>query len=148
MNEANLETLLTQHLNILDHSTSRTSSNRGVNNAALLNVDDTPAGRANSGSRGQSRVGIGKGDSSKVGKRHQRAALLEILYDPLGVLLAQGRARADGLGDGLPSGDVLDDGCPALGGRGSDCDGDGVSSRDGDPGEIVCVVGVPLIPGC
>lgn len=49
-------------------------------------------------------------DSAEVGKGHEQAALLGVLDDPLGVLLAEHEARGKQLGDGLPHGDVLDHG--------------------------------------
>lgn len=43
-------------------------------------------------------------------------------------------------------GDVLDDGCTGcLAGCGHG-DGDHVSGGNGDAGEVVCVVGIPLVP--
>ena len=78
---------------------------------------------------------------------HLAVAVVKVLDDPLSVLLAKSSGRGEGLGDGLASRKVLNDGCSGLGGGSSDGELDLVAGLDGDAGEIVGVVGVPFIPG-
>lgn len=78
--------------------------------------------------------GTGEGDSSKVSKGDLGSVLVEILDDPLSIVLAegaQGRLVAEGLGDGLPSCDVLENGgTGSLGARGHG-DFDNIACSDG-----------------
>jgi hypothetical protein len=50
------------------------------------------------------------------------------------------------VGDGLPSGDVLDNGSSSGQASCSDCDLDGVAGCESDTREIVRVVGIPFVP--
>lgn len=86
-------------------------------------------------------------DGTEVGKRDERATLFVVLNNPLGLLFAKGGGRSDGLADSLAGSYILDDNCTRLGARGSNSQFNHVSSRDGDAGEVVGVVWVPLVPG-
>ena len=88
----------------------------------------------------------GEGDGAPVGEGNERVALLVILNDPLSVLFAKSRGGGKRLGNGNTGGHVLDDCRARLGGLGSDGELDLVTSLDGDAGEVVGVVGVPLVP--
>lgn len=112
----------------------------GQDRAGLADVHD---GGARDGGRA-----VGEGDAVEVGEGHEAQAGLEVLNDPLGVVLAElvGLGR-EAVGDRLAGGGVLQsDGAGLLGG-GIDAHDDGVALGDGEAGEGVGVVGVPLVPG-
>ncbi len=83
--------------------------------AVLADVQDVGAAGSDGGAVLDGRA-AGELDGAEVGERHvlavvARVALGEVLDDPLRVDLAQaGRLLAEALGDGLASGQVLDDG--------------------------------------
>lgn len=89
---------------------------------------------------------VGEGDSAEVGKGNERAALLVVLNDPLGILLAKRGSRSDRLCDGFALGDVLDNRGTGFGAGGGDGQLDAVTRGERNAGEVVGVVGVPLIP--
>ena len=118
----------------------------GEDLVALLDVDDSSAGRANrAGRRGRGRAG--EGDSAEVSEGNEAAVGLEVLNDPLGIVLAERGLAGEGVGDGRALRVVLDGGSAAGLGGGLHGGGDGVASREADAREVVGVVGVPLIPG-
>jgi hypothetical protein len=114
--------------------------------AVLLDVDDVRAAGAGR-ARGSLRGRAGEGDGAKVGEGHERGALLEVLDDPLSVLLAERRRGRDLLRDGLALRVVGDHGRAGRGARRGDGERDGVAGAEADTGEVVGVVGVPLVPG-
>lgn len=73
-------------------------------------------------------------------------ALSAIAYKINYSVTYRGRRSADSLGDGLPSGDILQDDCAGGGGGGMNSDRDGVASGDGEVGEVDGVVRVPFVP--
>ena len=72
---------------------------------------------------------------------------LEVLDDPLSVVLAERGLAREGVRNGRALRVVLDHGRAAGLGGGCHGGGDGVASREADAREVVGVVGVPLIPG-
>lgn len=71
---------------------------------ALLNVDDGGIARVDD-TAGLGGGDVGEGNGAEVSKGHERAggaALLKVLHDPLGVVLAEGAVRdvGEGLGHG------------------------------------------------
>lgn len=134
-------------LDIGDGNGGGSGGDRGQH-LVLLNIDEGGARGADSAAGGGGGLSIGEGDAPEVSKSDQRGALLEVLDDPLCVLFAESRAGRDRLAHGLARGFVLNDGGAGLGAGGSDGDGNLVTGAEGDAGEVVGVVGVPLIPGC
>jgi hypothetical protein len=114
--------------------------------AALVDHVDRVRARRRHAPRALARRRARERDSAEVRHRHQRRALLEVLDDPLRVLLAQRGSGRDRLGHALARRVVLDHGRARLGRRRSDGDGDRVAGGEGDAGEVVGVVGVPLVP--
>jgi hypothetical protein len=114
----------------------------------LFNIDD--GGTADTDGTGSGLGGgTGERDRAEVSELNHGATLLEVLDNPLSVVLAQvayGALVAERVLDGLASGVVLD-GCSACGlAGGGDSHSDGVSSGEGDSREVIGVIGVPLIP--
>jgi hypothetical protein len=126
---------------VLDNDVRAREGCSGQLLAVLLDVNE---GRANRGAAAS--AGAGEGDSAEVGEGHERVALLEVLNDPLSVLLAESARRRERLGDGLAVGVVLDHGSARLGCGGGDGDGDRVTSAERDTAEVVCGSGEPLEP--
>lgn len=133
-----------QPLDILDSDRAARIRDGSQNLAVLLDID-------NSGTRGTNitiSVSAAEGDGAKVGKRHQRTVGLKVLNDPLGVVLAQIAVHTtiEGVGFRHAGGQVLNRrGASGQAGR-INGDLDRVASADGDAAEVVCVVGVPLVP--
>lgn len=100
--------------------------------------------------------GSGTSESDRV-KGRERCKRLgstaddgEVLNDPLGVGLAEGAlnlARGKSVGHGLTVGLVGDGSNTAGGACGLNAHLDGVASRDVNAGEVVGIVGNPLVPG-
>ena len=82
-----------------------------------------------------------------IGRREGLTVRLEVLNDPLGVVLAERGLAGEGVRDGRALRVVLDRGSAASLGSGRHGGGDGVPGREADTREVVGVVGVPLIPG-
>lgn len=120
----------------------------GEHLAALFDVDERRARRADGRAAARRRRRAGEGDGAKVGEGDERAAGLEVLDDPLRVVLAERRLARERVRHGLAL-RLVRDRRRAAGLRGR-CDGhgDGVARGEGDTGEVVRVVGVPLVPGC
>lgn len=113
----------------------------------VLDVNDGTAVRGNgaSGARGG---GIGEGDRAEVGEGNEAGTRLKVLDDPLRVGLAEGGGRAaEGVGDLLAGGQVLEGGNARGLGGGVHLHVDRVTLADGEVGERVRVVGDPLVPG-
>ena len=132
-------------LNIGDGDGAARGGDGGQHGAALLDVDEGGARGADGAARG-ARGRAGELDGAEVGEGHEGAALLEVLDDPLRVLLAELRARRERLADGLAAGDVLDDGGTGRGGRGGDGELNLITSADGEVREVGGEVGVVLVP--
>lgn len=76
----------------------------------MADVEDVSIGRSLSAASRQSSVGVGEFDLVEVREGDQGEAFLEVLDDPLGVLLAQvALSRSERVGHALASGGVLDD---------------------------------------
>lgn len=107
---------------------------------ALADVDD---GRARDGGRA-----VGEGDAVEVDEVDEGAAGAEVLDDPLGVVLAElVGLGGEGVGDGLARSGVLEGDRTGLQAARLGSHDDGVASGDGEAGEGVGIVGVPLVPG-
>ena len=137
-------------LDVGDGNGAAAGRNRGQDLAALLDVNDRGARRGDGGARDSASGGAGECDGTKVGEGYEGArattARLEVLDDPLGVVLAETCGGGEGGGDGLALG-VVHDRERALGGaRGGGGQGDGVTSGEGDAAEVIGVVGVVLVP--
>ena len=113
--------------------------------AVLLDVEDVRARGANGAARGPGGC-TGEGDRAEVSKGHERVALLEVLDDPLRVLLAERAGRGDRLRHALAVAVVRDDRRAVGGGGCGDGQSDAVAGAEADAGEVVGVVGVPLVP--
>ena len=112
----------------------------------LLDVNERRAGRADGRAADGARRRAGEGDGAEVGEGNEGAALLEVLDDPLRVVLAERGLAGEGVRDGLPGRLVGDRRRAArLGSRG-DRDGHSVAGGEADTGEVVGVVRVPLVP--
>lgn len=118
---------------------------RGQDLAVLLDVNDGSASGADCAT-GCGRRCASELDGAEVGEGHKRVTLLEVLDNPLRVLLAEPRARRERLADGLAAGDVLDDGGAGRGGRGGDGELNLITSADGDAREVGSEVGEVLVP--
>jgi hypothetical protein len=116
----------------------------GQNLAVLLDIHKGGTRRTNV----TISVSTGEGDGAKVSKRHQRTARLKVLNDPLGVVLAQIAIHTtiEGVCDRLAGVMVSDSRSASSIAARINADRDGVASVDGDAAEVVCVVGVPLVP--
>ena len=134
-------------LNIGDGDGAARGGDGGQHGAALLDVDEGGARGADGAARG-ARGRAGELDGAEVGEGHEGAALLEVLDDPLGVVLAERGLAGERVRDGLARAHVRDLRRAAGLGRRGDGDGDGVAGGEGDAREVVGVVGVPLVPGC
>ena len=118
----------------------------GQDTAVLLEVDDIRAGgadRAAGGARGRA----GERNGAPVGERDEPAVLLEVLDDPLRVLLAERGLAAEAVRDLLAGGVVDERRGAARRGSCGDGRGDRVAGADFEAREVVSVVGVPLVPG-
>lgn len=93
-------------------------------------------------------AGRGEGDSSEVGEGNKGVVLLEILDNPLSIVLAEVSidTTSEAVGDRLAVGVVGDDSSSGSLGAGSDLGGDGVTGSNGDASKIVCIIWVPLVP--
>lgn len=119
----------------------------GVDSAGLADVDDGARSSFDGGTGRLGSVGLGELDGVEVGEGHQGETLLEVLNDPLSIILAKVTLAAGPcVVDGLAGGGVLNGGSTSGGGGGLNGHDDGVTSGDVH-GEVVGVVGVPLIPG-
>lgn len=118
----------------------------GQDLVVLLNVDNGGIG-GGSGNAINDSGRVGEGDGTEVGKGDQLAggvALLKVLHDPLGVILAEraiGHA-GEGLLDGGTGSQVLDSGGAASLACRNDGHLDGVTRGDGDAREVVYMVGL------
>lgn len=119
---------------------------RGKDLAALLNVDEAGTASAGGATRDKASGRASEGDSAEVGEGHKASARLVVLNDPLSVLLAQSRRGGDSLRNRLAGGVVLDHSRAGGLGSGGDSDGDRVAGREGDAGEVIGVIGEPLVP--
>lgn len=130
-----------------DGDAAAAGGGRGQDPPVLLDVDEGRASgghRAARGARRRARELHG----AEVGEGHERVALLKVLDDPLGVLLAELRARGERLAHGLAARHVLDhSGAGRRRGRG-DGELDLVAGADGDAREVGGEVGEVLVPGC
>ena len=77
--------------------------------------------------------------------RQMLTVLLEVLDNPLGVLLAERGRRRDLLREGLALGAVRDDGRASLGRSRDDGHGGRVAGVKDDAGEVVGVVRIPYV---
>ena len=135
-------------LDVLDGDGAAADGDGGEDLAALLDVDGGRAGGADGGAARGRRGRRGEDDGAEVGEGHERGALLEVLDDPLRVVLAERRLAGERVRDGLALGLVRDRRRAARLGRRGDRHGDDVARGEADAGEVVRVVGVPLIPSC
>lgn len=99
-------------------------------------------------------TGISEGDSVKGRERSERLGSAandgEVLDDPLSVGLAESALNLAGgerVRNGLTVGLIGDGGDTAGGAGGLDTHLDSVAGRDVDAGEVVGVIGNPLVPG-
>lgn len=110
--------------------------------AVLLDIDDV----GTTGADVPVGVSTSESNRSEVGERNEARAFFKVLDDPLGVLLAESRGRRDGLRHRLTFRVVGDDGLAGFGGGSGHGERDAVASAEGDSGEVVGVVGIPLVP--
>lgn len=135
------------HLNVLDNDGAVGDGDGGKDSVAALNVNDGGILRTNRGAAiGGS--GAGEGDSAEVGEGNKRVILLEVLDDPLGIVLAQVTVNTtgEGVGNRLASGNVVNGGSTGGLGGGVNSDLDHITSRDSEV-KVIGIVGVPLVPG-
>lgn len=135
---------LSHHLTLVGAGNSGArGAARGVDGAGLADVNDGGIITSiDSGAGALGSVGIGELDRVEVGEGNQGQTLLEVLNNPLGVVLAQvglGGGGRKGVGHGLAGGGVLEGGGTGAGAGGLDGHGDGVTSRDVEV-EVVSVV--------
>lgn len=135
-------------LGIADSNTAAASRRLGQDLTALLDIHDSRARWANSRAARDS-LGIGERHSSEVGEGNQGAAALEVLNNPLSVGLAEISIIDTGelVGDRCARSEVFDDSRAGVLGLSSHSELDHISSGDGDAGEIVGIIRVPLVPG-
>lgn len=118
----------------------------GVDSAGLADVDDGARSSLDGTAGRRGGVGLGELDGVEVSEGHQGETLLEVLDDPLSIVLAKVTLGAGPcVVDGLASGGVLNGGSTSRGGGGLNGHDNGVTSGDVQ-GEVVGVVRVPLIP--
>ena len=118
----------------------------GEDLVVLLDVDDGRTTRTDARTADSAGGGAREGDSAEVGEGHESAVRAEVLYDPLRVVLAQRGLARECVRDRLAVGVVGDlDGAARRRG-GGDADGDLVPRGEADAGEVVRVVGEPLVP--
>lgn len=130
------------------------SAGSGDNIAALINQVNEIRTRSVDGTGTVGGTGISESDSVKGRERSERLGSTaddgEVLNDPFGVGLAEGAlnlAGGESVGNGLTVG-LVGDGGDTAGRAGSlNAHLDGVTGRDVDAGEVVGVVGNPLVPG-
>jgi hypothetical protein len=94
-------------LHIAASDAGRTITAGSEDLAVLLNIQDLRAAWAD----GCTAVDSGRtrpGDGTEVSERNHAVVALKVLDDPLGVLLAEARLAAEGVGDGLARADVGD----------------------------------------
>ena len=133
-------------LDVLDSGGRSFGCDGRENLAILLNVvEGGTRGGVDRAARARG-SGTTERHGTKVPKRNKATPLLKVFDDPLRVLLTESRGRSEVLSNGLVGGQVLNDRCTRS--LGSSCDGglDNITSIDGDVGEIVGVVGEPLVP--
>ena len=130
-----------------DNEVVSAGRNAREDGAALLDVDESSTVGGESGARESGGNSVGEGDSAEVGESDERAAFLEVLNDPLRVLLAKTGGGWEGLRHGLSVGLVLDHSSSRLGSRRGDGDCDSVSGVDADAGEVDGSGGKPFEPG-
>lgn len=136
-------------LNVTDSDGGGCGRDRGQNLVALLNVDGRCARTVGTDSAGGgSRLGVGERNGAEIGEGDERVAFLVVLYDPLGVRLAERSRGGERLGDRLALGHVLDDGAAGLGAGSRDGESDNVACAERDAREVVGVVRIPLVPAC
>lgn len=111
-----------------------------------MDVNDGCTVRAQ-GSGGSGGNGVGEDNFAEVVEGDETTVLLEVFYDPLSVLLAECRRRAELLGDGLTGCGVLNDSGTRCRARGGDSGSDDISRVDVEVVEIVGTSGEPLVPG-
>lgn len=85
------------------------------------------------------RLRTGERNGAEIRERHERAVRLEVVDDPLGVLLTERGGRRDLLGDSLALGVARDHRCARCRAGGGDGRRDGVVWGEGDVGEVVGV---------
>lgn len=129
------------------------SAGSGDNIAALINQVNNISTRGVDRTGTAGGTGISESDSVKGRERSKRLGSAvddgEVLNDPLGVGLAEralNLAGGESVGDGLAVGLVGDGGDTAGCAGGLNAHLDGVTGRDVDAGEVVGVVGNPLVP--
>jgi len=132
----------------LDGRRARDRDGRQNLSAGILNLDDLRTGKRNGGSTSAG-DSAAEGDGVEAGEVDLRAALLEVLDDPLSILLCEGggggRSR-DGLSVAEAGGDVLYHDSTTGGGGSSDGDADGLASAYGEAADVNGEVGEPLVP--
>ena len=133
-------------LDVLDGGGRSAGGNGGENLVVLLNVDEGSTRGGVGGATRASGSGASELHGAKVRERNKAAVLLKVFDDPLSILLAKSIGRGEVLGDGLASGQVLNDSCTRGSGGSSNGGLDLITSADSDAREIVGVVGVPLVP--
>lgn len=120
----------------------------GENLGTLLDIYDGSATNGNLGSP-RDGVSIREFDLAEISELDLGAARLEVLDNPFCIFLTKlslGAFPRERVGDAFAGGHVLKGGSSSGLAGGLDSSLDGVASRDGDAGEIVGVVRVPLIP--
>lgn len=139
--------VLVVHLNVLDNHSAVSDGDGGEDGAAALNVNDGGILGAN-GLAARGGRGAGEGNSAEVGEGNKGVILLEVLDDPLGIVLAQItiNTTGEGVGNGLASGDVVNGSSTGGLGGGVNSDLDHITGGDSEV-KVVGIVGVPLVPG-
>lgn len=132
----------TEHLNVANSHRRAPNRHRRQHLPTLLHINRRRAPRPNTTPVARER------HRPEIRKRDHGVAALKVPDDPLRVLLAERGGRGEGRGDGLALGGVGDDGGPGGRARGGHGQCDGVARAEGDAGEGVGVVRVPLVPGC
>ena len=112
----------------------------------LHDIDELRARRANRRPAHGAGRGARERDAPEVREGHEAIGGAEVLDDPLRIVLAQRGLSREAVRDRLARRLVRDLRRAARGGGSGDGDGDGVARGEADPGEVVRVVGVPLVP--
>lgn len=137
------------HLTVgaLDGGARGSAGGLDVAEETRAHVDDGRAGGVDGGA-GLGGLGVGELEGAVVGKGDERAALLKVLDDPLGVVLAElVDLGAEGVGDRVTGSQVLDGGGTGLLAGRLDGGLDRVTGGDVQGSEVDGGVGVPLVPG-
>lgn len=135
-------------LDVFDSDAVARDGSLGEDGAVLLDVHDGGV-RGTDSRAAAGGLSIGEGNGAEVSESNKGVTRLEVLNNPLGVGLAKVTldVAAEGVADGLTSGQVLNGGATAALAGGLDSDLDLVTLGDGEAVKVVGVVGVPLIPG-